>query len=101
MPFVKVATLQDIPPGQAKKIRVGDKDIALFNTDGGIRAIEDSCPHRGGPLSEGELIGQEVVCPWHGARFNVNTGAHLCPPANRGVCAYKVEVVGNDVQIET
>jgi nitrite reductase/ring-hydroxylating ferredoxin subunit len=100
MAFTRVATVQDIPPGQAKKVRVGDKEVALFNIDGSFRAIDDHCPHRGGPLSEGELNGQEVTCPWHGARFNVNTGAHLCPPANRSVTAYPVQVVGNEVQID-
>ncbi len=100
MPFTNVANIQEIPPGQAKKIKVGGRDVALFNVDGTFYAIDDTCPHRGGPLSEGELEGQEVTCPWHGARFNLTTGAHLCPPAPRGVTAYKVQVVGNDVQID-
>ncbi len=100
MAFTKVATVQEISAGQAKKVRIGNKDVALFNINGIFFAIDDTCPHRGGPLSEGELDGQEVTCPWHGARFNLTTGAHLCPPANRGVSAYKVEVVGNDVQID-
>ncbi len=101
MALTNVANIQEIPPGQAKKVKVGGKDVALFNVNGTFYAIDDTCPHRGGPLSEGELEGQEVTCPWHGARFNVTTGAHLTPPAPRGVTAYRVQVVGNDVQIET
>ena len=100
MAFTKVATVQEIPPGQAKKVKVGDKEVALFNINGSFCAIDDTCPHRGGPLSEGELHGLEVTCPWHGARFNLSTGEHLCPPANRSVKAYQVQVVGNDVQID-
>jgi 3-phenylpropionate/trans-cinnamate dioxygenase ferredoxin component len=100
MAFTKVAAVQEIPAGQAKKVKIGDKDVALFNINGTFFAIDDTCPHRGGPLSEGELDGQEVTCPWHGARFNLTTGAHLCPPANRDVNAYKVQVVGSDVQID-
>jgi nitrite reductase/ring-hydroxylating ferredoxin subunit len=100
MAFTKVATVQEIPAGQAKKVRVGDKDIALFNINGTFCAIDDTCPHRGGPLSEGELNDLEVTCPWHGARFNLSTGAHLSPPANRDVKAYQVQVVGDDVQID-
>jgi nitrite reductase/ring-hydroxylating ferredoxin subunit len=100
MAFTKVATVQDVPAGQAKKIKVGDKEVALFNINGTFCAIDNTCPHRGGPLSEGELNGQEVTCPWHGARFNVSTGAHLSPPANRDVHAYPVQVVGDDVQID-
>ncbi len=100
MAITTVAAIQEIPSGQAKKVKVGDKDVALFNVNGTFYAIDDTCPHRGGPLSEGELEGSEVTCPWHGARFNVTTGAHLCPPANRDVTAYKIQVTGNDVQIE-
>jgi nitrite reductase/ring-hydroxylating ferredoxin subunit len=100
MAFTKVATVQEIPAGQAKKVKVSDKDVALFNVNGTFFAIDDTCPHRGGPLSEGELNGSEVVCPWHGARFNIATGAHLSPPAPRDVSAYKVQIVGNDVQID-
>jgi nitrite reductase/ring-hydroxylating ferredoxin subunit len=100
MALTKVATIQEIPIGQAKKIKVGDKDVALFNVNGSYYAIDDTCPHRGGPLSEGELEGFEVTCPWHGARFNVTNGAHLCPPANRDVSTYQIQVVGNDVQVE-
>jgi len=101
MALTKIATIHEIPSGQAKKVKVGEKDIALFNVNGTFYAIDNTCPHRGGPLSEGELEGQEVVCPWHGARFNVTTGAHLSPPAPRDVTAYKVLVTGDDVQIET
>lgn len=100
MAFTKVATVQEVPAGQAKKIKVGNKEVALFNINGSFCAIDDPCPHRGGPLSEGELNGMEVTCPWHGARFHLTTGAHLCPPANRSVAAYSVQVVGNEVQID-
>ena len=100
MAFTKVATVQEIPAGQAKKVRIGNKDVAIFNMNGTFFALDDSCPHRGGPLSEGEIEGADVICPWHGARFSLTTGAHLCPPANRGVSAYKVQVVGDDVQID-
>ena len=101
MPLTKIATTQEIPSGQAKKVKVGDKDIALFNVNGTFYALDDACPHRGGPLSEGELEGQEVICPWHGARFDLATGANLTPPAPRGVTSYKVQVTGSDVEIET
>ena len=101
MALTKVAAIEEIPIGQAKKVRVGNKDMAIFNVQGTFYAIDDSCPHRGGPLSEGELEGLEVTCPWHGAAFNITTGAHLCPPANSGIITYKVQVIGNEVMIET
>jgi nitrite reductase/ring-hydroxylating ferredoxin subunit len=101
MPFTKVATTQEMPAGTARQVTVNGRTVALFNLNGTYHAIDDTCPHRGGPLSEGEVEGNEVTCPWHGARFDVTTGAHLCPPAQSGVAAYKVQVVGDEVQVET
>jgi nitrite reductase/ring-hydroxylating ferredoxin subunit len=100
MAFVKVATVQEVPPGKSKQATVAGKALALFNVNGSFHAIDDTCPHRGAPLWEGDLEGSEVVCPWHGARFNVATGAHLCPPARSDVVSYKVQVVGDEVQVE-
>lgn len=100
MPFEKVATVQELPPGKAKQVTVGGRKIALFNVAGTFYALDDNCPHRGAPLWEGDLDGHEVSCPWHGARFDVTTGAHLCPPASRGVPSYKVQVVGDEVQVD-
>ncbi len=100
MAFVKVATVADVPPGRGKQVTVNGRAVALFNAGGTFCAIDDTCPHRGAPLWEGDLVGTEVHCPWHGARFDVTSGAHLCPPARSGVPAYKVQVVGDEVQIE-
>jgi nitrite reductase/ring-hydroxylating ferredoxin subunit len=100
MPFVKVATVQEIPPGQAKQVTLPGRTLALFNCDGTYYALDDECPHSGGPLSEGILEGKEVECPWHSARFDVTSGAHLCPPARKGVRAYPVRVVGDEVQVD-
>jgi nitrite reductase/ring-hydroxylating ferredoxin subunit len=100
MAFTKVATINEIPAGQAKKVTVGNRQVALFNVDGTFYAIDNTCTHRGGPLSEGEVEGKEVTCPWHGARFDVSTGTHLSPPAPRDVASYKVQVVGEEVQVD-
>ena len=100
MAFTTVSRVNEIPAGTGKQVSVGGKTLALFNVGGAFHAIDNECPHRNGPLSEGELQGMEVECPWHGARFNVGTGAHLCPPASQGVKSYPVQVVGQEVQIE-
>jgi len=100
MPFTKAATVSDIPPGQAKEVAVNGKTLALFNVNGAFYALDNECPHRNGPLAEGTVEGTEVVCPWHGARFDLSTGEHRAPPAQRGVKSYKVQVVGQDVEIE-
>ena len=100
MAFVKVASAQEVPPGAARQVKVGGKTLALFNVGGAFYAIDDTCPHRGAPLSEGELHGHEVTCPWHAAGFDVTTGAHLCPPARSDVATYKVQLVGDEVQVD-
>jgi 3-phenylpropionate/trans-cinnamate dioxygenase ferredoxin subunit len=100
MAFTKVATLAEIPVGLAKTVTVNGRKLALFNVGGSIYAIEDTCPHRGAPLSEGECEGVEIICPWHGARFDLTSGAHLSPPARSGVAAFKVQVVGDEVQVD-
>ena len=79
---------------------VGSKKIALFNVDGDYYAIDDTCTHRGGPLSDGDLTGKEVTCPWHGAVFDVTTGAVLSPPAPQPVSCYKVRISGNNIEVE-
>ncbi len=61
--YVKVAVTDDIPPSQGKLVEVQGKKIALFNLEGKYYAIDNPCTHRGGPLSEGELEGDEVTCP--------------------------------------
>ena len=98
--FTKVASTADLAPGEAKCVEVAGKKIALFNLEGSFYAIDDTCTHRGGPLSEGEVSGEEVTCPWHGAIYNIKTGAVLGPPAARGVASYPVRVQGSDVEVE-
>lgn len=98
--LVKIASAADFPSGSGQSVEVEGKRIAVFNVDGRYCAIDDTCPHRGGPLSEGSLDGEVVTCPWHGARFDVTTGAVLAPPAQRGVTAYSVQVSSGDVLVE-
>lgn len=98
--FVKVATTGELGRGEAKRVEVRGKAIALFNLGVSYHAIDDECPHRGGPLSEGLVEGEEVTCPWHGSKFNVRTGKVLEPPAQGGVASYPVRVSGADIEVE-
>ena len=98
--LVKIAQTNTITPGKATAVEVEGKRIALFNVDGAFFALDDECPHAGGPLSEGQVNGCKVTCPWHEADFDLKTGAVLSPPAFEGVKSYKVVVEGNDVKIE-
>ncbi len=98
--FQKAAVTLEVPSGQAKMVKVGGKHIALFNIEGKYYAIDDTCTHKGGPLSEGQVTGKQVTCPWHGATFDVATGEVLSPPAPIGVFRYNVRVVGDAIEIE-
>ena len=98
--LVKVAETKDVPPGAAKAVEAEGRKIALFNRGGAYYAIDDTCTHRGGPLSEGEVEGTVVTCPWHGATYDITTGNVLGPPAPRGVARYEVRVDGSDIKVE-
>jgi nitrite reductase/ring-hydroxylating ferredoxin subunit len=100
MAFTRIAGVADVPAGSAKQVAVNGRMLALFNVGGTIYVLDDTCPHRGGPLSEGEVQGTQVTCPWHGASFDLATGQHLSPPAPHGVHAYKAQVVGDEIQVE-
>ena len=96
----QIAQKKDLEPGQGLSVELEDKKIALFNIEGSYYAIDDTCTHRGGPLSEGSVEGTVVTCPWHGARFDVTSGEGLGPPAGTAVGSYKVQVNGDAISIE-
>jgi len=98
--FVKVATVAEIARGEAKAVEAGGKTIALFNLEGTFYAIDDTCTYEGGPLSEGIVVGTEVTCPWHGAVFDITSGAVLASPAPRDAARYTVRVNGEDIEVE-
>ena len=95
-----VAETRDLAPGKGMPVEVGGHKIALFNIDGTYCAIGATCTHRGGPLAEGKLDGAVVVCPWHGARFDVRSGKNLTPPAPQEVPCYAVRIQGKEIQVE-
>ena len=98
--FIKAATVTEIPPGTKKIVEVAGVLIAVINLDGQFYAVEDVCTHDGGPLGEGKLDGCQLICPRHGARFDVRTGAALTMPAVEAAPTYAVRVEGDDVLVE-
>lgn len=98
--LVTVAKTTELEPGQAKAIQVKGETVALFNIGGTYYAINDTCTHSGGPLSEGEIEGSKVTCPWHGAQFDIASGKVLSPPAPAGVKNYTIHIEGDNVQLE-
>lgn len=101
MTFVKVATIHDIPPGERSWFDFEEETLIVFNVDGEFFCIADICTHDGGPLEDGDLDGYEVICPRHGARFDIRTGAAVQFPAVTGVPTYMVKVDGEDLYVES
>src|SRR6516162_11820667 len=97
--FVRVAKVTDLPDPGKMLVEAEDRLIVLFRVGGKFYAIDDVCTHDGGPLAEGQLIGCEIMCPRHGARFDVRSGKALCMPAVEPVAVHATEVRGDDVYV--
>jgi nitrite reductase/ring-hydroxylating ferredoxin subunit len=74
MPLLKVAPLSELQHGQVVEVAAGDRTFAVCNINGTLHCLDGTCPHAGGPLGQGTLQGEILVCPWHGYEFNCTTG---------------------------
>jgi 3-phenylpropionate/trans-cinnamate dioxygenase ferredoxin subunit len=97
--FYSVATVEEIAPGERLFIEIGATPIVLLNAEGSLYAIGDICTHDNGPLGDGEIDGCDIICPRHGARFDVRTGEVLSLPAVLDAPVYPVRVVDGNVEI--
>jgi 3-phenylpropionate/trans-cinnamate dioxygenase ferredoxin subunit len=98
--FTRVAAVGDIPPGETRGFTVGHERIMIANLDGTFYALTDECSHDSAPVSGGKLQGHEIVCPRHGAKFDVRSGAVTGPPAVVGIDNYEVRVEGEDILVK-
>jgi NAD(P)H-dependent nitrite reductase small subunit len=92
MEFIEVARVEDVPIGRIKAVDVNGRTIALYHTQDGFFATDNTCPHRGGPLAQGDLIGNEIVCPWHLWGFDVESGVCTGNP--------EIQVAAHPVRVE-
>ena len=99
MARVSVAATGEIPVGEGRVVDAAGKTLALFNVGGTYYAIDNGCPHRGGPLGEGDVDGALVACPWHGWRWDVTSGANANNPAVRVAC-FPVTVDGDRILVD-
>ena len=97
--FIKVARVSDIPPGQIRGFEVGYERIVIGHTENGFFAVTDECSHDAAPISDGELRGKNLVCPRHGAMFNIENGAVTGPPAVIGIDCFEVKVDGEEIYV--
>ena len=100
MAFVRVAAAPAIPVGQGALVDVGGVTLALFNAGGGrFHATSPLCPHEDGPLAEGWIEGDAVVCPWHGFDFELETG-RCRVDEGLAITVYPVRVTGGDIEVD-
>lgn len=97
--FIDVMAASALPVGRIKACVIEGRTIALSHTSSGFYATDNTCPHRGGPLAEGDLIGDEITCPWHLWGFDLATGA--CPGNPEiSVATHEVRVEGDRVMVK-
>lgn len=97
--FLKLTSKSELPPqGEAREFHINGKTICIAHTGEGFAALDNVCVHRGGPLGQGVVDGNKVVCPWHGWAFDADTGASTHNPSVR-VAAYPLKIDGDDVLI--
>jgi NAD(P)H-dependent nitrite reductase small subunit len=96
--FVAVARVTDVEPGTGKAVVVGSREVALFNAGGCFYALDNTCPHQGGPLAEGWIEGENVTCPWHAWTFRMTDGGMTLGDYAR-VDAFAVKVEDGEVLV--
>jgi 3-phenylpropionate/trans-cinnamate dioxygenase ferredoxin subunit len=95
-----IAHKSEIEEGTTKRVEIDGQSVLLCNVEGEIYAIEDVCTHDGGALDQGELMGDRIMCPRHGAFFDVKSGDALTLPAILPVQTFKVTTQGDDIFVE-
>lgn len=98
--WVKVAAEADCPVGELKGVAADGVSVVLANVEGRVCALRDQCSHENYPLSDGELDGEQIVCVYHGARFDACTGARKTLPAVLPVQSFPVEIRNGDVYVD-
>ncbi len=90
--WIEVCKLDEIPKGAGRTVRTADAVIALFRlSDDSVRAVENRCPHKGGPLAEGIVSGRDVLCPLHNQRIHLDTG-EVAPPDSGCVRVFETRI---------
>ena len=98
--YIRILNIADLPPhGEAREILCGERQLCIANVGGDISAMDNVCPHRGGPLGEGIIENGKIVCPWHAWAFDLKTGIAEHSPYAK-VDVYEVKIEGDDVLVK-
>jgi nitrite reductase (NADH) small subunit len=100
MARVRIGSRVDLPAaGEAREFEIGERVVCVANVNGDYSALDNVCPHRGGPLGQGYIEGDKLVCPWHGWQFDAKTGAVAHAPSQK-ITTYPLQVEGDDVFVD-
>ena len=100
MPVIKLTTQSELPAaGEAKEFELAGKTLCVANVNGVISAMDNVCLHMGGPLGQGFIEGDKVVCPWHGWEYDCKTGEVAHDPKSK-VAVYPIKIENGDVMVE-
>ena len=97
--YFPVAQEEELTDGERLFVEIDGVPIVMFRIGGKLYAISDACSHDDGPLGDGELEGMRIICPRHGAQFDVQTGKALSLPAVQDISAYPVRIVDHTIEI--
>lgn len=97
--FQRVCRTSDIPLGEMSSFEVGHREVLVAHNEDGFYAVVDECSHDSAPISDGELFGGEVVCPRHGARFDIKTGVVTAPPAIVPIDTVEIKIDNDDIWV--
>lgn len=99
MAFVKIGSLASLPPGSVTEVTIGDTPYAICNIDGELRAFDGTCPHAGGPIGQGNMQDNLLVCPWHEWAYDCRTGENDYDPSIK-LASFEVKTEGDDILID-
>lgn len=98
--FIRVAHVDDIPPGERLFYEFAEESAIILNVDGEFFCIADLCTHDGGPLEDGLVDGYSIECPRHGACFDIRTGAVLSLPATKSIPVYPLKIEDGEIYVQ-
>ena len=98
--FVQVAKVSEIADPGKLTVECDDQIVVVFKIDGQYYCIDDVCTHDGGPLGDGDLMGFDIACPRHGAKFDIRTGEALTMPATQDTRRHDVRIEGDDILVK-
>jgi len=97
--YFKIVKSSELPEGERLFFEIESLPIVLFNVNGEFLATGDLCSHDGGAIGDGELVGNEIICPRHGARFDIHTGKALSLPAVVGIPVYPIRLIDDYIEV--